>query len=108
MKEFFLNMVKADNPTSSKRFAALTTLASAIFLAFVAAFKNNWVCPEFMYDGLLMVVAGLFGFNMAENIFKKAPINTTPAADVSDLETKKPEEETKTPEEKVEVDNPDK
>ena len=78
MKQFLLNMVKADNPTSSKRVAALVTLASTIVLAFIATFKNHWICPEFMYDGLLMVVAGLFGFNMAENIFKKVPVVTAP------------------------------
>lgn len=99
MKQFLLNMVKADNPTSSKRFAALTTLASAILLAFVAAFKNNWICPEFMYDGLLMVVAGLFGFNMAENIFKKSGIATAPVAPPADPPAD--------PAGKVAVDNPD-
>ena len=86
MKKFLIDMVKADNPTSSKRVAALTTLASTIVLAFVATFKNNWICPEFMYDGLLMVVAGLFGFNMAENIFKKSGIATAPVVTVPDLD----------------------
>ena len=90
MKQFFLDMVKSDSPTSSKRIAALTTLASTIFLAFIASYKNHWVCPEFMYDGLLMVVAGLFGFNMAENIFKKAPITTAPI-EATDLDAPAPD-----------------
>ena len=71
MRKFFKDLMSADSPTSSKRFAGLTTLFSCIIMAFVAAYKNNWVCPQFMYDGLLLVVAGLFGFNMAETIFKK-------------------------------------
>jgi len=79
MKKFFMDLMNADNPTSSKRFAALTTLFSCIILAFAGAYKSNWVCPEFMYNGLLLVVAGLFGFNMAENIFKKKP-DISPAA----------------------------
>ncbi len=60
-----------DNPTSSKRFGALITLISSILLAFLAAYKNAGQCPEFMFDGLLLVVSGLFGFSMAEKIFKK-------------------------------------
>jgi len=74
MKKFFLDLVSTNSTTSSKRFAGLVALFSTIILAFVAAYKNNWQCPEFMYNGLLLVVAGLFGFNMAENIFKKSPI----------------------------------
>lgn len=73
MKKFFMELMNSDSPTSSKRFAGLITLFSCIALAFTAASQSHWVCPEFMYNGLLLVVAGLFGFNMAENIFKKKP-----------------------------------
>lgn len=71
MKKFFLDLLSANNPISSKRFAGLLTLCSCITLSFIAASQNEWICPEFMFDGLLLVVAGLFGFNMAESIFKK-------------------------------------
>jgi hypothetical protein len=71
MKKFFLNLLSANSPISSKRFAGLLTLSSCIILSFIAASQNKWICPEFMFDGLLLVVAGLFGFNVAESIFKK-------------------------------------
>ena len=77
MKKFLLSLVNSENLNSSKRFAGLSTLGSAILLAFVATVKSGWVCPEFMFNGLLMVVAGLFGFNMAENIFKGKTATTT-------------------------------
>jgi len=83
MKKFLIDLITPDSPISSKRFGGLITLFSAIILAFVAAYKNNGQCPEFMYDGLLLLIAGLFGFNMAENIFKKP----TPEIEISDDNT---------------------
>jgi hypothetical protein len=71
MKKFFIDLLRADSPLSSKRFAGLLTLISCIILAFLASSQNKWTTPSFMYDGLLLVVGGLFGFNMAESIFKK-------------------------------------
>lgn len=96
MKQFFINLISANSPISSKRFAGLITLASTIILAFVAAYKHDWQCPEYMYSGLLLVVAGLFGFNMAENIFKKTsnPVEEPeklvdePAEESDDVENK--------------------
>ena len=90
MKKFFMDLMSAESPTSSKRFAALITLFSCIALAFLGAYKNSWVCPEFMYNGLLLVVAGLFGFNMAESIFKKS----TPIP-IEDLKEETPKEDVK-------------
>ena len=57
-----------------------------------------------MYNGLLMVVAGLFGFNMAENIFKKAPIVTAPV-DTPDGDIKPKDDPN--PDAGIVVDNPD-
>lgn len=71
MKNFFLKLLSSKNETSSKRFSALVTLFCILLLTIIATWKNGGICPEYMYDGLLMVVAGLFGFNMAENIFGK-------------------------------------
>ena len=95
MKKFFLDLLSANSPLSSKRFAGLITLLSCIILAFVGAAENKWVTPEFMYNGLLLVVAGLFGFNMAESIFKKSDTKASEA--VKDL----PKEEDKKEEDKV-------
>ena len=80
MKKFFIDLLRSDSTISSKRFAGLLTLISCIILAFLAASANKWTTPSFMYDGLLLLVGGLFGFNMAETIFKKSD---TKASDVS-------------------------
>ena len=80
MKKFFLNLLSANSPLSSKRFAGLITLFSCIFLAFAAASQSKWITPEFMFNGLLLVVAGLFGFNMTESIFRKSDPKTAEAA----------------------------
>jgi hypothetical protein len=71
MKKFFIDLLRSDSTISSKRFAGLLTLISCIILAFLAASSNKWTTPPYMYDGLLLLVGGLFGFNMAESIFKK-------------------------------------
>jgi hypothetical protein len=76
MKKFFLDLLSANSPLSSKRFAGLITLFSCISLAFIAAGNSKWICPDPMFNGLLLVVAGLFGFNMAESIFKKSDNKT--------------------------------
>lgn len=88
IKNFFLKLLSSKNETSSKRFSALITLLCLLLLTIIAALKNGGICPEYMYDGLLMMVAGLFGFNMAENIFGKkdkltteTPVEETPSED---------------------------
>ena len=96
MKKFFLDLLSANSPLSSKRFAGLLTLVSCIILAFIGAAENKWIAPEFMYNGLLLVVGGLFGFNMAESIFRKSDAKTTEAAkDIPKDTDEKPEAEDK-------------
>ncbi len=77
MKKFLLSLLDSSNVNSSKRFAALFTLFNTIVLAYIAASKNNWICPEFMYDGLLLVVSACFGANMVENLGKNKQLNNT-------------------------------
>lgn len=89
MKQFFLNLLSAHSDLSSKRFAGLVTLGSTIILAFIAASQSGWVCPQFMFDGLLLVIGGLFGFNAMETVFRKnkatevAPVVEVPPAEVA-------------------------
>jgi hypothetical protein len=102
MKKFFMDLLSANSPLSSKRFAGLITLFSCIILAFFGAAENKWVTPEFMYNGLLLVVAGLFGFNMAESIFKKSDSKVADAAKDIPKETPKEEQLEKEADDKVE------
>ena len=71
MKQFLLNLLNADNPTSSKRLAGLSVVFTFISIAIVSTFKNSGNCPEFIYNGLLLFAAGVFGLNATENILKK-------------------------------------
>jgi hypothetical protein len=102
MKKFILDLLSANSPLSSKRFAGLVTLFSCIILAFTAASQSKWITPEFMYNGLLLVVAGLFGFNMAESIFKKSDSKVAEAAkDIPQEDKPKDTDETPEAEDKV-------
>ena len=97
MLNFIKNLINAENPMSSKRFAALSTLFCTIIMAFMAAIKNNWVVPMPMFNGLLLVVAGLFGFNMAENIlqnFKKQDDNVAEKPQEGKSQEENPQDET--------------
>lgn len=91
IKQFFLDLINNNNASSSKRFVGLTIVFTAICLAITATVKNNGNCPIEMFNSLLILAGGCFGFNMAENIFKKTPITTDET--LVDSETK--------------VDNPD-
>ena len=70
MKKFLLSLINSNDPNSSKRFAGLTTLFVTIGLAIAATVKMNGVCPEFMFNGLLLLAAGAFAINGVENIFR--------------------------------------
>lgn len=74
MKEFIKNMLDADSSTSSKRFAGILSLLTCIGLAIVATVKSKGITPEFMYDGILMFAAGIFGVTGMEKIFTKKEV----------------------------------
>jgi lipoprotein signal peptidase len=75
MKNFFTRLLSQDTPESSKRFAAIISLFTIIFVTLVATFKDeNWVTPEFMFDALALIVGGGLGLTVVEKIFtKKTP-----------------------------------
>jgi hypothetical protein len=75
MKNFFTRLLSQDTPESSKRFAAIISLFTIIFITLLATFKaENWVTPEFMFDALALIVGGGFGLTVVEKIFtKKTP-----------------------------------
>lgn len=71
MKKFFMDLISGSSETSSKRFAALFTLFNVIVLAYLAAWKNNWVTPEHMFDALCLIAGGGLGLTVIEKIFSK-------------------------------------
>jgi hypothetical protein len=86
MKQFFKDLMSGSSETSSKRFAALFTLANLIILAYVAAYNSpNKILPEFMWAGLIILVGGGLGLTVVEKIFggkakDKDKDDTTPSA----------------------------
>lgn len=70
IKQFFLSLLNANDPNSSKRFAGLMVLFTTISLAIVATINNHGNCPEYMFDGLLLFAAGAFAINGMESVFK--------------------------------------
>lgn len=71
MIKFLKNLLSSESETSSKRFSALFTLFNVIVLTYLAAWKNNWITPAFMYDSLCLIVGGGLGLTVMEKIFKK-------------------------------------
>jgi hypothetical protein len=70
MKKFFMGLLSEKNNTSSKRFAALFTLANLIAITWVATLNaKDYVTPEFMYDALALIAGGGLGLTVIEKIF---------------------------------------
>ncbi len=67
-KQFFLNLIDNTNPSSSKRFAALIILATAVGIAITATVQSKGICPDSIFNSLLIYGSSLFGYNMIENL----------------------------------------
>jgi len=70
MKEFFKKLFSSDGEISSKRvigFAAFVLIAESIN----AAMWLGKSTPDFMFNGLIILVGTCFGLNAAIDIFKK-------------------------------------
>lgn len=78
MKKFFKSLLSGSDETSSKRFAALVTLGNILILSYLAAWKNNWVLPEYMFNGLCLIVGGGLGLTVVEKMFKRQDLAPTP------------------------------
>ena len=94
MIQFFRDLISGNSDTSSKRFAALFTLANVIILTYVAAWKSAWITPEFMFNALVLIVGGGLGLTVVEKIFNKNPQPIpVPPADPAPVVAKKDDDD---------------
>lgn len=62
-------MFSAEGDVSFKRVGSALALITCIIIAHVSTF-TIYVCPEFVYDGLLILAGAGMGFTAVENVSK--------------------------------------
>lgn len=70
MKDFILNLLNDGTKVSSKRFFGALTLLVMIISYFISIFYDVKI-PQFMFDGLMYVVLGMFGGSVLEKFSNK-------------------------------------
>ncbi len=66
LKSLFSN----EGDASSKRVSAILSLLVCISLAYVATF-TPYRCPDYMFEGLLVIAGGGLGLTVIESIFTR-------------------------------------
>jgi hypothetical protein len=72
LKSVFSN----EGDASSKRVASIIALLVCINLSYIGTF-TDYKCPEYMYDGLLILAGSGLGLTVIESIFGKKKSNDT-------------------------------
>jgi hypothetical protein len=72
LKSVFSN----EGDASSKRVASILALLVCINLSYIGTF-TDYKCPEYMYDGLLILAGSGLGLTVIESIFGKKKSNDT-------------------------------
>jgi hypothetical protein len=71
------SLLSAEGDASSKRVSAILALIVCINLSYIGTF-TEYKCPEYMFDGLLLLAGGGLGLTVIESIFvKKKQDDTT-------------------------------
>lgn len=69
MLKWIKSMFSADGNVSFKRVGSALALLTCIIVAYVGTF-TIYVCPEFIFDGLLLLSGAGMGFTAVENVSK--------------------------------------
>ncbi len=70
------SLLSAEGDASSKRVSAILALIVCINLSYIGTF-TEYKCPEYMFDGLLLLAGGGLGLTVIESIFTKNKQNDT-------------------------------
>ena len=78
MKEFFKNLLSDSGSISSKRFAGILALVTAISLGFIDTYGHK--ISDYIFDGFLIFAGSSLGLTIADNLIKSrtTPTDTTP------------------------------
>ena len=67
MLKWIKSMFSADGDVSFKRVGSALALLTCIIVAYVGTF-TIYICPEFIFDGLLILSGAGMGFTAVENV----------------------------------------
>jgi len=67
-----------EGDASSKRVASILALLVCINLSYIGTF-TDYKCPEYMFDGMLILAGSGLGLTVIESIFDKKKSNDTPS-----------------------------
>lgn len=69
MLKWIKSMFSAEGDVSFKRVGSAMALLTCLIISYIGTF-TIYVCPEFMYDGLLLLSGAGMGFTAVENVSK--------------------------------------
>lgn len=69
MKKWIISLFSAKGDVSFKRVGSALALLTCLIVSYVGTF-TIYICPEFMFNGLLLLAGTGMGFTAVENIFK--------------------------------------
>lgn len=64
------SVLSSEGDASSKRVSAILSLLVCISMAYIATF-TQYQCPEYMFEGLLVIAGGGLGLTVIESIFTR-------------------------------------
>ncbi len=70
MRKWLKSILAVDGNQSSKRLSAVMALFCCIAFAWIATF-TPYQCPEYMFEGLLVIAGGGLGLTVIESIFTR-------------------------------------